>query len=238
MSPVPDPAAASPFGYAADNPLDGTDPTGHWISIGSPETNSDYLAETTYANVYVQTVQRAGVTRATAAAKTAYKNTEKLVKKIVNQKPKPANQPQDKQGASNRTGGALCNSVASRFTAGPCTIDMPTGPALPGGAAGFFAGIGGDLAGILQTGVCLTNVIGCAAYHASGGPTLDSLYRSWLNRSVSTPTPTAPTKAARSPAISSSSPPEASAPRATQPTPQQPQKTRVPQVGSWQVLQR
>jgi RHS repeat-associated protein len=59
VPPVPDPAAASPFGYAADDPLDGTDPTGHMISIGSPETNSDYLAETTYANVYVGTVKRA-----------------------------------------------------------------------------------------------------------------------------------------------------------------------------------
>jgi hypothetical protein len=27
--PVPDSASASPFGYAADNPLNGTDPTGH-----------------------------------------------------------------------------------------------------------------------------------------------------------------------------------------------------------------
>ena len=31
VDPVPDPAAASPFAYAADNPLDGTDPTGHGV---------------------------------------------------------------------------------------------------------------------------------------------------------------------------------------------------------------
>jgi large repetitive protein len=91
---VPDPAAASPFGYAADNPLGNTDPTGHMISIGSPETNTDYLAETTYANVYAGTVQRAGPAAATAA----YTSTEKLVKKIVNPKPaKPA--PRQASGA-------------------------------------------------------------------------------------------------------------------------------------------
>src|SRR6266545_1381690 len=30
QNPVPNPAAANPFAYVADNPLDGTDPTGHW----------------------------------------------------------------------------------------------------------------------------------------------------------------------------------------------------------------
>jgi large repetitive protein len=30
VSPVPDSAAGNPFAYAADNPLDNTDPTGHW----------------------------------------------------------------------------------------------------------------------------------------------------------------------------------------------------------------
>jgi hypothetical protein len=34
VSPVPDSAAASPFGYVGDNPLGGTDPTGHMISGG------------------------------------------------------------------------------------------------------------------------------------------------------------------------------------------------------------
>jgi RHS repeat-associated protein len=106
VDPDPDPAAASPFAYAADNPLGYTDPTGHMISIGSPETNSDYLAETTYANVYVGTVQRVGATAARAAATTAYTSTEKLVKKIVNPKPRPAKkkttalQPRDKPSSS------------------------------------------------------------------------------------------------------------------------------------------
>jgi hypothetical protein len=31
VNPVPDPAAASPFAYAADNPLTGVDPTGHFL---------------------------------------------------------------------------------------------------------------------------------------------------------------------------------------------------------------
>ena len=31
MSPDPDPAAGNPFAYAADDPLDLTDPTGHCI---------------------------------------------------------------------------------------------------------------------------------------------------------------------------------------------------------------
>ena len=34
QDPVPNPAAANPFAYVGDNPLDGTDPTGHW-GIGS-----------------------------------------------------------------------------------------------------------------------------------------------------------------------------------------------------------
>ncbi|HUZ38225.1 MAG TPA: LamG-like jellyroll fold domain-containing protein, partial [Streptosporangiaceae bacterium] len=33
VSPVPDEAAANPFAYAADNPLTGTDPTGHFLAI-------------------------------------------------------------------------------------------------------------------------------------------------------------------------------------------------------------
>ena len=41
--PVPDSASASPFGYAADNPLTATDPTGHYIvpPLGAPNYVSD-----------------------------------------------------------------------------------------------------------------------------------------------------------------------------------------------------
>jgi RHS repeat-associated protein len=34
VSPVPDPAAGDPFGYAGDDPLDGVDPTGHLCILG------------------------------------------------------------------------------------------------------------------------------------------------------------------------------------------------------------
>jgi hypothetical protein len=33
VDPVPDAAAGNPFGYAGDNPLDGTDPTGHSMML-------------------------------------------------------------------------------------------------------------------------------------------------------------------------------------------------------------
>ncbi len=35
MSPDPDPAAGNPFAYAADEPLDLIDPTGHYIIVCS-----------------------------------------------------------------------------------------------------------------------------------------------------------------------------------------------------------
>jgi RHS repeat-associated protein len=42
VNPVPDPAAASPFGYAADSPLVNTDPTGHMIV--APTSGGSYSA--------------------------------------------------------------------------------------------------------------------------------------------------------------------------------------------------
>ena len=72
VSPVPDPAAADPFGYAAGNPLSFTDPTGHLIQAGTPATNPDYQADTAYANVFTQTYQQVGVTAAEANAAKAY----------------------------------------------------------------------------------------------------------------------------------------------------------------------
>jgi large repetitive protein len=35
IDPVPNPAAANPFAYVADNPLDGTDPTGHMLNYAA-----------------------------------------------------------------------------------------------------------------------------------------------------------------------------------------------------------
>jgi RHS repeat-associated protein len=72
VSPVPDPAAADPFGYAAGNPLSFTDPTGHLISAGSPATNPNWQADTAYSNVFTQTYQQVGVTVAEANAARAY----------------------------------------------------------------------------------------------------------------------------------------------------------------------
>jgi hypothetical protein len=42
VSPVPDPAAGNPYAYAADNPLGGTDPTGHMLIPMLPDGGNYY----------------------------------------------------------------------------------------------------------------------------------------------------------------------------------------------------
>jgi len=84
--------------------------------------------------------------------------------------------------SANRAGGGVaCNSVESRYAGGRCIPGMPTGPDRPGGAVSLIAGIGGDLVGFGQTAWCLADPEDCAVNTASGGPTPDSLYQSWLN---------------------------------------------------------
>ena len=82
VSPDPDPAAGNPFAYAADEPLDFTDPTGHYIvppgnaasdgvtpRIGSTSDTSsnNYVADVAAARV----IQAAEAKATTSAAKAA-----------------------------------------------------------------------------------------------------------------------------------------------------------------------
>ena len=82
VSPDPDPAAGNPFAYAADEPLDLTDPTGHYIvPSGTPESagvtpragstsvtsSSNYVADVAAARV----IQAAAAKATTSAAKAA-----------------------------------------------------------------------------------------------------------------------------------------------------------------------
>jgi RHS repeat-associated protein len=80
VSPVPDPAAGNPFAYAADAPLDFTDPTGHFISAGGPGTvNVNYThlqTDQTYANVYTNDVYNGRSARAQRDASIAVADQE------------------------------------------------------------------------------------------------------------------------------------------------------------------
>ena len=72
VSPDPDPAAGNPFAYAADEPLDFTDPTGHYIvPSGTPEsagvTPRAGSTSVTSSNNYVADVAAARVIQAAAA---------------------------------------------------------------------------------------------------------------------------------------------------------------------------
>ena len=81
MSPDPNPAAGNPFAYAADEPLDRVDPTGHYIvpeggaegagtseRVGNGATSeSNYIADQTTARI----VQQAVITAPNDAAKAA-----------------------------------------------------------------------------------------------------------------------------------------------------------------------
>jgi len=69
VSPVPDPAAGNPFAYAADEPLDLTDPTGHYVDPGgSARTNPGYTDQVTYSLAYTAEVHRVGPAQARKAA--------------------------------------------------------------------------------------------------------------------------------------------------------------------------
>ena len=74
--PDPNSASASPFGYAADNPLDATDPTGHGISPGSPATNPNYLEDVATATEVEAAYTRAPAPDKSAAAAAALKAAE------------------------------------------------------------------------------------------------------------------------------------------------------------------
>jgi large repetitive protein len=54
--PVPDSASASPFGYAADNPLGVTDPTGHMIMV--PTGDANYARDQKAVNAQAAAQQR------------------------------------------------------------------------------------------------------------------------------------------------------------------------------------
>jgi hypothetical protein len=73
--PDPDPAAGNPFAYAADEPLDFTDPTGHYIvPPGTPETDGTTArvgsTSVTSSNNYVADVAAARVIQAAIAGAT------------------------------------------------------------------------------------------------------------------------------------------------------------------------
>ena len=63
---------ASPFGYAADNPLDRTDPTGHYVTAYSgPLTPAQQRPEAAQQKASISAAANAGARQAAAAARTA-----------------------------------------------------------------------------------------------------------------------------------------------------------------------
>ena len=69
---MPDSASASPFGYAADSPLDRTDPTGHYVTAYSgPLTPAQQRAEAAQQKASISAAANAGARQAAAAARTA-----------------------------------------------------------------------------------------------------------------------------------------------------------------------
>ena len=68
---MPDSASASPFGYAADSPLDRTDPTGHYVTAYSgPLTPAQQRQEARIQKASISAAANAGARQA-AAARTA-----------------------------------------------------------------------------------------------------------------------------------------------------------------------
>ena len=81
--PVPDSASASPFGYAADNPLNGTDPTGHmaYLDIGgttrSPQPKAIAAAKKAYQAQAKATAHKAAVKKAAAKVPTLLRREQR-----------------------------------------------------------------------------------------------------------------------------------------------------------------
>ena len=76
--PVPDSASASPFGYAADSPLDRTDPTGHYVTAYSgPLTPAEVQQEARIQKASITAAANAGARQA-AAARTAVLDAHQL----------------------------------------------------------------------------------------------------------------------------------------------------------------
>ncbi|MGH3252502.1 MAG: RHS repeat-associated core domain-containing protein, partial [Trebonia sp.] len=70
--PVPDSASASPFGYAADSPLDLADPTGHYVTAYSgPLTTAQQRQEAAQQEASISAAAASGARQAAAAAKAA-----------------------------------------------------------------------------------------------------------------------------------------------------------------------
>jgi RHS repeat-associated protein len=106
VSPVPVPAAASPFGYAADEPLDLTDPTGHYVDPGgSARDNPGYTDQVTYSLAYTAQVWRVGPVRAAKAATAATARVHAVVKatnaQIAAAKKRAAQQAAKKRAAAS-----------------------------------------------------------------------------------------------------------------------------------------
>jgi RHS repeat-associated protein len=102
--PVPDSASASPFGYAADNPLGATDPTGH---ASTPTSNNACIANIAACLQSAGLVTTAGtVAPPSAAANLA--TAEKKAEAAAKPKPAPAKKPSTPAATKPYDGPVTC----------------------------------------------------------------------------------------------------------------------------------